>query len=158
MSTICIFTPQQIEQTTMSKLEEFKKKKAAQQQAANDKFLRDQTLKQGVVALGNGLSYEVLEEGHGNVHPSVKDWVTMHYEGQLVNGKLFDSSLGKGKPPTFKLNNLIEAWQRVVPLMVVGDKWRLIVPPAMGYGERPNGNIPGNSILIFELELLSIGR
>lgn len=142
----------------MSKLEEFKKKKAAQQRAINESFLTETTLKKGVVALGNGLSYEILAEGYGKVHPSIKDWVTIHYEGKLINGKIFDSSLGKGKPPTFKLNNLIEAWQRVVPLMVVGDKWRLVVPPAMGYGERPSGSIPGNSILIFELELLNIGR
>lgn len=142
----------------MSKLEEFKRKKAAQQRAANEAFLRETALKTGVVALGNGLSYEVLEEGHGKIHPTGKDWVTAHYEGKLISGKIFDSSIGKGKPPTFKLNNLIEAWQRVVPLMVEGDKWRLVVPPAMGYGERPNGNIPGNSVLIFELELLSIGR
>jgi FKBP-type peptidyl-prolyl cis-trans isomerase len=142
----------------MSKLEEFKKKKAAQLRAANEQFLSNFTLKQGVVALGNGLAYEVIEEGHGKAHPSVKDWITIHYEGQLTNGKVFDSSLGKSKPPTFKLNNLIEAWQRVVPLMVAGDKWRIVVPPAMGYGERPSGNIPGNSILIFEIELISIGR
>lgn len=142
----------------MGKLEEFKKKKAAQQRAANEAFMRANTLKKGVVALGNGLSYEILQEGHGQEHPTNKDWVTAHYEGTLISGKVFDSSLGKNKPPTFKLNNLIEAWQRVVPLMVVGDKWRLVVPPEMGYGERQQGNIPGNSILVFELELISIGR
>ncbi|CAA6824505.1 MAG: Peptidyl-prolyl cis-trans isomerase [uncultured Aureispira sp.] len=139
------------------KMKAFKRKLAEKKQAQNEAFLKENEAREAVTVLGCGVQYEVLEEGTGNVHPSIRDWVTAHYHGTLIDGKVFDSSVDRKKTATFKLNNLIQAWQKVVPLMVVGDKWRLVVPPNMGYGERQQGKIPSNSILIFELELIGIG-
>ncbi|WP_156039884.1 FKBP-type peptidyl-prolyl cis-trans isomerase [Aureispira sp. CCB-QB1] len=140
------------------KMEAFKRKLAAKRKAQNEAFLAENAQKETVTVLDNGIQYEVLEEGFGKVSPSVKDWVTVHYHGTLIDGKVFDSSVDRKKTATFKLNNLIQAWQEVVPLMVAGDKWRLVVPPSMGYGDRQEGKIPSNSILIFELELIAIGK
>lgn len=139
-------------------MEAFKRKLAAKKKAANEAFFAENQAKENVIVLGSGIQYEVLEEGTGKVHPSVKDWVTAHYHGTLIDGKVFDSSVDRNKPATFKLNNLIQAWQQVVPLMVTGDKWRIVVPPSMGYGERQEGKIPSSSILIFDLELIAIGK
>jgi FKBP-type peptidyl-prolyl cis-trans isomerase len=140
------------------KMKAFKRKLAEKKKAQNEAFLIENESKDTVTVLGSGVQYEVLEEGSGNVHPSIKDWVSAHYHGTLIDGKVFDSSVDRNKVATFKLNNLIQAWQQVVPLMVAGDKWRVVVPPSMGYGERQEGKIPSNSILIFELELIAIGR
>lgn len=140
------------------KMEAFKRKLAAKKKAKNEAFLAENALKEQVTTLDSGIQYEVLEEGYGKVHPTTKDWITAHYHGSLIDGKVFDSSIDKKKPSTFKLNNLIQAWQEVLPLMVVGDRWRMVVPPSLGYGERQNGKIPSNSILIFELELIAIGK
>lgn len=142
----------------MSKLEEFKRKKAAQKKVQNATFLKEFAEQESVQSLEGGIAYEVLREGKGRVSPSVKDWVTCHYHGTLIDGKVFDSSLEKSKPATFKLNNLIKAWQIILPEMVVGDRWKVVVPPELGYGERQEGKIPSNSVLIFEIELLAIGK
>jgi len=140
------------------KMEAFKRKLAEKRKAKNAAFLKENKEKENIIVLESGVQYEVLEEGFGKVHPSVKDWVTAHYHGTLIDGKVFDSSVDRKKAATFKLNNLIQAWQQVLPLMVTGDKWRVVVPPNMGYGERQEGKIPSNSILIFDLELIAIGK
>lgn len=140
------------------KMKAFKRKLAEKKKAQNEAFLAENQAKETVRVLGSGVQYEVLEEGSGKVHPSIRDWVTAHYHGTLIDGKVFDSSVDRNKAATFKLNNLIQAWQQIVPLMVTGDKWRIVVPPSMGYGERQEGKIPSNSILIFDLELIAIGR
>lgn len=140
------------------KIEEFKRKLAAKKKAQNEAFLLENAQKEVVTCLDSGVQYEVLEAGYGKVCPDEKDWVTAHYHGTLIDGKVFDSSVERKKVATFKLNNLIPAWQEVLPLMVEGDKWRVVVPPSMGYGERQEGKIPSNSILIFEIELIRIGK
>ena len=139
------------------KMKAFKRKLAAKKKIQNEAFLVENQAKENVRVLASGIQYEVLEEGSGKVCPNIRDWVTAHYHGTLIDGKVFDSSVDRKKTATFKLNNLIQAWQQIVPLMVTGDKWRVVVPPSMGYGERQEGKIPRNSILIFELELISIG-
>lgn len=142
----------------MSKLEAYKRQKLAQRQAANTAYLQENAQQEGVVVLDQGIQYQVLTEGTGGVQPHAKDWVTVHYHGTLLDGKVFDSSVERNKPATFKLNNLIAAWQIVLPLMVEGDRWRLVVPPEWGYGDQAQGKIPAHSVLIFEIELLKIGR
>jgi FKBP-type peptidyl-prolyl cis-trans isomerase len=140
------------------KMKAFKRKLAEKKRIQNEAFLAENQAREKITVLGSGIQYEVLEEGSGKFHPTIRDWVTAHYHGTLIDGKVFDSSVDRNKMATFKLNNLIQAWQQIVPLMVIGDKWRLVVPPSMGYGERQEGKIPRNSILIFELELIGIGR
>ena len=80
----------------------------------------------------------------------------MHYHGTLVDGKVFDSSVERKEPIEFSLNQVIAGWTEALQLMSVGDKWRLSIPPAIGYGARGKGDIPPNAVLIFEVELLAI--
>jgi FKBP-type peptidyl-prolyl cis-trans isomerase FkpA len=119
-----------------------------------EKFLSDNAKREGVQTTLSGLQYEVLEEGSGP-KPTVMDTVTVHYKGTLVDGKVFDSSYERG-PATFPLMRVVPGWREGIPLMSVGSKYRLTIPPELGYGSRDMGAIPPNSVLIFEVELLGI--
>jgi FKBP-type peptidyl-prolyl cis-trans isomerase FklB len=88
--------------------------------------------------------------------PGATDRVTTHYRGTLIDGTVFDSSYDRGQPATFPLNGVIAGWTEALQLMSVGAKWRLFIPPGLAYGERAQGPIPGNSTLIFDVELLEI--
>ncbi|MCW3837056.1 FKBP-type peptidyl-prolyl cis-trans isomerase [Sphingomonas canadensis] len=96
----------------------------------------------------------VKGDGSGR-HPLPSDTVTIHYEGKLVDGTVFDSTQG-GKPASFPLGGLIEAWQLALPKAGIGDTIEIAVPPALGYGDRGGGPIPGGAVLLFKIELLSI--
>jgi len=134
---------------------------AQQQMAAANKqkgeqFLADNKLKEGVVELPSGLQYRILEQGKGK-KPTVKDSVTVNYEGKTIDGNVFDSSYQRGKPVTLKLDQVIEGWQIALPRMSVGSKWMLYIPPELAYGETPPSQaIAPNATLIFQVELLSI--
>lgn len=82
--------------------------------------------------------------------------MTTHYHGMLTNGTVFDSSVDRGQPATFPVGGVIQGWQEILQLMPTGSKWKVYIPSALGYGSQAVGNIPPNSILIFEIELLSI--
>jgi len=110
----------------------------------------------GVITMASGLQYKVLQAGPGAVHPKLTDQVTVHYEGLLVDGTVFDSSVKRGEPITFGLERVIAGWKEGLPLMVVGDKTRFFIPPSLAYGEQWAGDIPPNSALIFDVELLEI--
>ena len=104
----------------------------------------------------SGLQYEVLTEGTGP-KPSATDNVTVHYKGTLTDGTVFDSSYDRGQPATFPLNRVIPGWTEGVQLMSVGSKYKLTIPPNLGYGAAgAGGKIPPNSTLIFEVELIKI--
>jgi FKBP-type peptidyl-prolyl cis-trans isomerase len=103
----------------------------------------------------SGLVYRVLKEGYGKV-PTLEDKVVVHYIGRLIDGTVFDSSIDRGEPSTFRIAGVIQGWQEALTLMPVGSKWELVIPSILGYGERSTGNIPGMSTLIFEVELLGI--
>mgnify|MGYP001286616391 FL=1 len=103
----------------------------------------------------SGLQYEVLTEGTGPM-PKATDTVSVHYKGTLLDGKVFDSSYERGEPANFKVNGLIPGWVEALQLMKVGSKYKLYIPSELGYGERGAGEIPPNSTLIFEMELLEI--
>jgi len=104
---------------------------------------------------GGVLWKRVSGDGSG-AHPTVRDTVTLHYEGSFVDGEVFDSSWQRGAPATFPLLGLIRAWQLAVPQMAVGDTIEIAVPSSMGYGPVGRGPIPGNATLLFKIELLSI--
>ncbi len=107
------------------------------------------------MALPSGLQYQVLKQGTDRATPKADSVVTVHYEGKLIDGKLFDSSIKAGKPLTMKANELIPGWTEALTRMKVGDKWKLFIPPNLAYGERtPTPLIPPNSALVFEVELL----
>ena len=112
--------------------------------------------KAGVVTLPSGLQYEVLQAGTGD-KPTLSDTVVCHYHGQNLAGEVFDSSVERGEPATFRINRLIQGYQIALPLMSVGSKWRLFVPSELAYkDEHKSKQISANSTLVFEVELLDI--
>ena len=131
------------------------KELAANKLVAMDYLMTNQSV-EGMKATKSGLQYKVLEAGKGAVYPKVTDRVTVHYEGSLIDGTVFDSSVARGKPITFGLEKVIMGWKEGIPLMVVGDKTRFFIPPNLGYGQQWAGDIPPNSVLVFDVELLGI--
>lgn len=125
--------------------------------AAGKKFLEENKLKEGVVTTESGLQYEVIKMGKG-AKPTATDKVKVHYHGTLTDGTVFDSSVDRGEPITFALNQVIPGWTEGVQLMPVGSKFRFYVPQELGYGARQAGSIPPYSTLIFEVELLGIEK
>jgi len=124
--------------------------------ADGEKFLAENATKEGVVTLPSGLQYKVLKEGNGK-KPKATDKVKCHYEGMLVDGTLFDSSLQRGEPATFPLNGVIAGWTEGLQLMQEGAKYRFFIPYHLGYGERGAGaSIPPYAALIFDVELIEV--
>ena len=110
----------------------------------------------GVTTLPSGLQYIILQEAEGG-KPGPRSMVTVHYEGKLINDKIFDSSYKRGQPATFGVYQVIPGWTEALQLMTVGSKWRLFIPSNLGYGARGAGSsIPPNATLIFDVELLGI--
>ncbi len=123
---------------------------------AGKEFLAQNALNPGVIQLESGLQYKIIEEGDGP-SPGSSDKVTTHYIGKLIDGTVFDSSIERGNPISFKVNGVIKGWQEALPMMKTGSKWMLYIPYDLGYGARGAGaSIPPYSTLIFEIELLSI--
>ena len=110
-----------------------------------------------IKTLESGIQYEVLQAGEGE-KPTAESTVTTHYHGTLTDGTVFDSSVDRGQPATFPVGGVIQGWQEVLPLMPTGAKWKVYIPSALAYGSQAVGNIPPNSILIFEIELISIEK
>jgi len=122
-----------------------------------EKFLEENKLREGVIVTESGLQYEVLKMGKGK-KPSATDRVKVHYHGTLTDGTVFDSSVERGEPIVFGLNQVIAGWTEGVQLMPVGSKFKFFIPQELGYGERAAGSIPPYSTLIFEVELLGIEK
>ncbi len=134
-------------------------KKAAESLGAANAFLATNTKTAGVVTLPSGLQYKIVRSGPASgTKPHAGDEVKVHYEGKLLDGTVFDSSYERGVPAAMPLDALIPAWIEALQLMRPGDEWVLYVPPALGYGEEGagGGQIPGNSVLIFRIELISV--
>jgi FKBP-type peptidyl-prolyl cis-trans isomerase FklB len=129
--------------------------RAVENLAAGSAFLADNGAREGVVTLPSGMQYEILTAAEG-MQPEATDTVTTHYHGTLIDGTVFDSSYERGEPASFPLNGVIPGWTEGLQLMAVGAKWRLYIPPGLAYGEQDRGPIPGNSTLIFDVELLDI--
>ena len=104
----------------------------------------------------SGLKYQVLNHGTGTVSPKATDTVKVHYHGTFPDGRVFDSSVQRGEPATFPLNQVIAGWTEGLQLMKVGDKFKFEVPPDLAYGPGGRPGIPPNSTLVFEVELLGI--
>ncbi len=138
------------------KLFGMKTEKAAANLKEGQDFLAANKLKPGVTELPSGLQYEVITEGTGP-KPSATSMVNCHYHGTMINGTIFDSSVQRGKPASFPLNQVIKGWTEGLQLMATGSKWRFFIPPHLGYGDRQVGATIGpNSTLIFEVELLGV--
>ena len=121
-------------------------------------FLAKNAQAEGVKTSASGLQYLVLTEGTGSEHPKASDKVMVHYHGTLIDGSVFDSSVDRGQPISFGLNQVIKGWTEGLQLMVVGEKTRLFIPSNLGYGNRASGPIPPGSVLIFDVELLGINE
>lgn len=121
-----------------------------------EKYLAENAKKEGVVTLPSGLQYLVIKEGNGK-RPKATDKVKCHYEGMLVDGTLFDSSVQRGEPATFPLNQVIAGWTEGLQLMTEGSKYRFFIPYTLGYGERGAGaSIPPFAALVFDVELIEV--
>lgn len=144
----------------------FEKQEAKQRAAAAEEFketkekgeayLAENAKKEGVVTLPSGLQYQVIKEGNGR-RPKATDKVKCHYEGMLVDGTLFDSSIQRGEPATFPLNGVIKGWTEGLQLMQEGAKYRFFIPYHLGYGENGAGaSIPPFAALVFDVELIEV--
>lgn len=139
---------QEKQQVLLSKLKQ-------QGMAESAAFLTEIKKKAGVVALPSGLVYEVVQPGTGDF-PKPTDTVRVHYTGTLVNGSVFDSSVQRGEPAEFPLDQVIPGWTEGIQKINKGGKLKLYVPPHLGYGDDGRPGIPPSSTLIFEVELLEI--
>jgi FKBP-type peptidyl-prolyl cis-trans isomerase len=144
-----------------AKVFENEKANVAAKQAAKEKEQKEalDKLFAGAVTTASGLRYVIEKEGTGSSPDSPNANVTVHYTGSFLDGKVFDSSVQRGQPATFGLNQVIKGWTEGVQLMKEGAKYKFIIPPALGYGEQGYpGAIPPNSTLIFEIELIKVNK
>ena len=142
--------------------EQEKKQRAAaaerfkENKTKGEAYLKANAAKEGVVTLPSGLQYQVLKEGNGR-QPKATEQVRCHYEGMLIDGTMFDSSVQRGEPAVFGLNQVIAGWTEGVQLMKEGAKYRFFIPYNLGYGERGAGqSIPPFSALVFDVELIDV--
>ena len=154
------YEAQVIVQEFFQKQEEKQRASAAERhkalKAQGEQYLAENGKKDGIVTLPSGLQYQVLQEGNGR-KPKATDQVKCHYEGMLVDGTLFDSSIQRGEPATFPLNGVIAGWTEGLQLMQEGAKYRFFIPYHLGYGERGAGaSIPPFAALVFDVELIEV--
>jgi FKBP-type peptidyl-prolyl cis-trans isomerase len=141
----------------MAKMEVKQKTDSEKNGKAGEAFLAANAKKDGVKTLPSGLQYKVIKSGTGKT-PKSTDTVKVHYHGTLIDGTVFDSSVERGEPVSFGVTQVIPGWTEALQLMKEGDKWQLVIPAKLAYGEHPapGGKIGPNSVLIFEVELISI--
>jgi FKBP-type peptidyl-prolyl cis-trans isomerase FklB len=129
---------------------------ATRNETAAKDFLARNGHDKGVVTTASGLQYKIIAAGDKKAPPiGAADSVTVDYRGKLIDGSEFDSSYSRGVPATFPVNGVIKGWQEALVMMKPGAKWQLFIPPELAYGARPQPKIPANSLLIFEVSVLS---
>jgi FKBP-type peptidyl-prolyl cis-trans isomerase FklB len=142
----------------MGKAEAKQKEAGDKNQKDGEKFLAENKKKEGVKTTASGLQYKVIKSGAGKT-PKATDTVKVHYQGTLIDGTVFDSSVERGEPATFPVNGVIPGWTEVLQLMKEGDKWQVFIPSQLAYGAQGAGaKIGPNSTLIFDVELLSVEK
>ncbi|HEY0677691.1 MAG TPA: FKBP-type peptidyl-prolyl cis-trans isomerase [Chitinophagaceae bacterium] len=152
-----LMTEQQMNQVISSYLSKRNAQKASAAKAQGEKFLAENAKKPGVVTLESGLQYVVIKAGNDTTRPKITDQVRCHYHGTLLNGEVFDSSIKRGEPAVFRVNEVIQGWIEALQLMTVGSKWRLFIPSSLAYGDQQAGPaIAPGSTLVFDLELMEI--
>ena len=143
-------------QAEAQKVEADRLAKAAQVQLeAGESYLAENALKDGVSVTPSGLQYKIIEQGTGQ-RPVSTDRVKVDYEGRLINGNVFDSSIARGEPVTFPLDGVIPGWTEGVQLMKSGATFEFTIPSILAYGSSGAGSIPPNSVLVFTVKLLEI--
>ena len=124
---------------------------------AGEKFLAANKKKPGVVTLPSGVQYKVIKEGNGPM-PKDTSMVKVQYEGKTIDGNVFDSSYKRGEPVSLRANQVIKGWTEALVHMPVGSVWEVYIPQNLAYGEREQGQIKPFSVLIFKIELVSLGE
>jgi len=151
-----LLSDQQCNQVVMNYIERMKAEKSAEAKKQGQAFLAANKTKPGVVTTASGLQYLVLKEGTGP-KPTINDKVKCDYEGRLIDGTIFDSSIKAGKPLEFPVTGVIRGWTEALQLMNTGSKWRLFIPSELAYGDQQTGpDIKPGSTLIFDVELIEI--
>ncbi|MDL2283079.1 FKBP-type peptidyl-prolyl cis-trans isomerase [Odoribacter sp. OttesenSCG-928-G04] len=149
-------TPDEVNQILQDYFDKIQKAQGAAAKEAGEQFLAENKNKEGVVTLKSGLQYKILKEGDGP-KPKATDSVVCHYEGSLINGTVFDSSVRRGEPATFPVNGVIAGWVEALQMMPKGSKWQLYIPSELAYGSHGAGQAIGpDETLIFDVELLDI--
>ena len=151
------FTPEEANSKIQSYLTEVNESKFAIFKEEGAAFLAENGKKDGVTTLASGLQYEIIAAADG-AKPEPTSQVTVHYHGTLTDGTVFDSSVERGDPATFGVNQVIKGWTEALQLMPAGSKWRLYIPEDLAYGANPHpgGPIKPYMALIFDVELISI--
>lgn len=130
---------------------------AAENAHKSAEFMAHNATLPGVIQLPSGIQYSVIKKGTGKINPGIDSLVTVNYRGMLIDGTEFDSTWARGAPASFTVNKVIRGWQYVIPRMHVGDRWKVVIPPQLAYGE--DGALPRigpNQALVFDIELLDI--
>ena len=152
MRTVMVNMATRLKAEQMEKM----KQQGAENSKTGDVFLAENAGKEGVKTTDSGLQYKVITAGEGK-SPQKSDKVTVHYRGTLIDGTEFDSSYSRNKPATFGVGQVIPGWTEALLMMKEGDKWEIVLPSKLAYGERGAGaKIPPNSTLVFEVELISV--
>ncbi len=145
----------EFQKTFKIKQQKMQAEKAEKSKAEGEAFLSKNKSNAGVITLPDGLQYTVLAEGAGAM-PAANDVVSVNYRGTLLDGTEFDSSYKRGQPAQFPVNGVIKGWTEALQKMKPGSKWKLFIPADLAYGENGQRGIPPNSVLVFEVELLSV--
>lgn len=151
------YTPEEANGIIQKFMQAESEKQFGANREAGENFLAENAKKDGVTTTESGLQYEVVEAGEGD-KPSATSQVTVHYHGTLIDGTVFDSSIERGTPATFGVNQVIKGWTEALQLMPKGAKYRLYIPQDLAYGAQPHpgGPIEPYMALIFDVELLEI--
>ncbi len=149
--------PEQAEMILQKYFNDLQVKKNEKNKKDGEEFLAKNKEKEGVITLESGLQYKILKSGNGK-QATKNSVVTVNYHGTLIDGTVFDSSVDRGEPAQFPVTGVIQGWQEIIPMMRVGDKWKVFIPQELAYGERvrPGGPIEPYMALIFEIELLDV--
>lgn len=147
--------PQEMEMYLNNYFQQLSIQRAKENAEKGKRFLEENAKKSGVDTLANGIQYKVIKQGEG-AKPTATDVVKVHYQGTLIDGTEFDSSIKRGEPAEFQLNRVIPGWTTALQAMPVGSKWIIYIPADQAYGSRGGGPIGPNETLIFEVELLEI--
>lgn len=155
--------PQMDQATAQDVIGKYQQKKSQElaalmnkKQAESKAYMEENAKNEGVITTDSGLQYQIIKAGDGAT-PTLSDRVIAHYEGSLIDGTVFDSSIERGEPATFPVNGVIQGWQEVLQMMKEGSKWRVVIPGNLAYGPQGAGEMIGpNETLIFDIELIAI--
>ncbi len=152
-----LMTYDEAKQVVTSFFTELEKGAADMNEKVGRDFLTQNAKQEGIHVTASGLQYQIVKEGTGR-KPGPNDVVTVHYTGRLVDGTVFDSSVERGEPATFAVGQVIPGWVEGLQLMSEGSAWRLFIPSELAYGPHGTGPIQPNSTLIFDVQLIKVGK